>query len=135
MPNRLLILAHAEARRRAEEAVREAPDGWMVEVKPPRRTTLQNSMFHAICQDFEKSRHPWMGEPRTAAGWKRLLVSAHAVATGDGAELTVGLEGELVDLRESTALMSVRRGSSLIEYALAYAHQNGIPIVERRFGD
>ena len=31
-----------------------------------------------------------------------------------------GLEGEFVNLRESTALMSKARGSSLIEYSRAF---------------
>ena len=60
------------------------------------------------------------GKPRSAAQWKVLLVSGHAVATKNEAEIVPGLEGEFVNLRESTALMSVKRSSSLIEYATAY---------------
>jgi hypothetical protein len=56
-----------------------------------------------------------------------LLVSGHATATKEGSEILPGLEGEFVNIRESTALMSKKRGASLIEYTLAYAAMNQIP--------
>ncbi len=114
------VMAHDEARRRAVAAVAEAPAGWVVTVKPPTRTSDQNAKFHAICSDLARARVPWAGKPRTAAQWKVLLISGHATATKEGAEMVPGLEGEFVNVRESSALMSVRRGSSLIEYALAF---------------
>ena len=82
-----------------------------------------NAKFHAICGDLARAGVLWMGKPRTAAQWKVLLVSGHAVATKEGAELVHGLEGEMVNLRESTATMTKRRSSSLIEYAQAFAAQ------------
>lgn len=112
------ILAHQEARKRAMAAVADAPDGHVVRVEAPKRNLEQNAKFHAICSDLAGKE--WMGKPRTAAQWKVLLVSGHAVATKEEAELVPGIEGEFVNLRESTALMSVRRSSSLIEYAQAY---------------
>ena len=50
------------------------------------------------------------------------------VATGDSAEMVPGLEGEFVNLRESTALMSIKRGASLIEYSTAFAITNGVEL-------
>ena len=115
---RLFILAHLEARKRAAKAVAEAPAGYRVTVEPPKRNGEQNAKFHAICGEL--AGREWAGKPRTAAQWKVLLVSGHATATKEGAEMVPGLEGEFVNVRESTALMSVRRSSSLIEYAQAY---------------
>lgn len=126
------ILAHPEARRRAMACVADAPEGYRVEVREPKRTDGQNERFHAICGDIAKSGLPWAGKPRTAVQWKGLLVSGHAVATGEGAEMVPGLEGEFVNLRESTALMSVKRGSSLIEYATAFALNNGVRLNDPR---
>ncbi|MDD2156778.1 recombination protein NinB, partial [Glaesserella parasuis] len=37
-----------------------------------------------------------------------------------------GLEGELVNIRESTAQMSVKRMASLIEYATSWGVSNGV---------
>ena len=45
-----------------------------------------------------------------------IMVSAHKIATGGKAEMVIGLEGEVINLRESTAQMSVQRLASLIEY-------------------
>ena len=118
---KVFCLAHAEARRRAMSAVAEAPDGYRVTIDPPKRNGEQNAKFHAICSDIARSGVKWAGKPRTAPQWKVLLVSGHAVATKEGADMIPGLEGEYVNIRESTALMSVKRSSSLIEYALAFA--------------
>ena len=112
------VMAHAEARRRAMSAVADAPDGYVVRVEQPTRNSEQNAKFHAICGEL--AGREWLGKSRSAAQWKVLLVSGHAVATKHDAEMVPGLEGEFVNLRESTALMSVRRSSSLIEYAQAY---------------
>lgn len=118
------------ARSRAVEAVREAPDGYEVIVKEPTRNGDQNAKFHAICGDLAKSGLTWCGKTRTLDQWKVLLVSGHAVATKEGAEMVPGLEGEFVNLRESTALMSKRRSASLIEYALAFCATNGVRLSE-----
>lgn len=97
-----------------------------VECKPSKRSLDQNAKFHAICDDFSRSGIEWAGKQRTAAEWKVLIVSGHSVATKQGAEIIPGIEGEFVNVRESTALMSKARGSSLIEYAMAFGAQHGV---------
>ena len=126
-------LVHDRVRKLAQEAIGSAPEGFIVRIEPETRTGEQNAKFHAICGDIAKSKYPWAGKPRTAAQWKVLLVSGHAIATKEGAEVLPGLEGEFINLRESTALMSKKRGSSLIEYSLAFCATNGIVISERDF--
>ena len=122
---RTFYLRDMSVRQRAAAYVAgEAPDGWVVTVKPPTRTGEQNAKFHALCSDLAKSPVQWSGKRRTAEQWKVLLVSGHAIATKAGAEMVPGLEGEYVNLRESTALMSKARGSSLIEYAQAFIAQH-----------
>lgn len=123
---KVLILSHALARSRAVEAVKTAQDGMVVTISEPTRNSSQSAKFHAICEDLAKSELTWCDKKRSAAEWKVLLVSAHAMATNEGSEIVVGLEGELVNVRESTALMSKKRGSSLIDYATAFCAQNGI---------
>jgi hypothetical protein len=91
-----------------------------LEIKPDTRSLEQNDKFHALCEDLAKSAVEWHGKRRTKAQWKVLLVSGHAIATGEPVEMTVGLEGEVVNIRESTAQMSVKRSSSLIEYTQAF---------------
>jgi hypothetical protein len=99
-------------------------------IREDTRTLDQNAKFHALCGDIEVSKFAWMGKPRSAKQWKVLLVSGHAIATEEGADVMPGLEGEFVNLRESTALMSVRRSASLIEYTLAFMARNEIPVLD-----
>lgn len=102
----------------------------VLELKEETRKDSQNRKFHAICGDLARSQFPWMGKPRTAVQWKVLLVSGHAVATKEETELIPGLEGEFINVRESTALMTVRRGASLIEYAMAFCAMHRIPTLD-----
>jgi hypothetical protein len=100
-------------------------------VREETRNLDQNAKFHALCGDIAASGFQWAGKPRTTAQWKCLLVSGHAVATEEEHEIVPGLEGEFLNVRESTALMGVRRSSSLIEYTLAFMADKGIPIREK----
>lgn len=99
-----------------------------VTVEEERRTTPQNAKFHAMCGDLAKSHLMWAGKRRSTAQWKVLLVSGHAAATKLEHEIVPGLEGEFINLRESTALMSVARGASLIEYTLAFCAMHEITL-------
>ena len=101
-----------------------------VEIKPEKRTLEQSAKFHAICGDIAKSGMKWAGKTRTAQQWKVLLVSGHTVATKEDSEVVPGLEGEFINIRESTALMSIKRGASLITYTLAFCDMNGIKVKE-----
>lgn len=118
-------LSNKEVRHRAARAVLDAPDYWTVDINPPKRSREQGAHFHALCSDISKSGLVWDGRARTPEEWKILLISGHAVATGGAAELVRGVEGELVNIRESTAKMLSSRASSLIEYVIAFcsAHE------------
>jgi len=122
------ILVNDLVRQRVLQAIREAPEGFAVTVGEPTRSLDQNAKFHALCSDLGKSQVLWAGKPRTSAEWKVLLVSGHATATHEGSEIIPGIEGEFVNIRESTALMRKARGASLIEYTLAFAAMNGLEV-------
>ena len=126
----IFILAHQQARRNAIAAIESAPEGYRVEVRQSTRSLDQNAKFHAICADLARAGIEWAGKPRTTDEWKVLLVSGHAVATKDGAEIVPGLEGEFVNIRESTARMTKARSSSLIEYATAWCALKGVQTSE-----
>ena len=134
MEKRVFILAHDTARRRAIECVQGAPEGWRITVMPPKRTDEQNAHFHAMVSDIARSGIEWAGKRRTAIQWKVLLVSGHAKATSEEFEIVPGIEGEFVNVRESTAQMSVRRGASLIEYTRAFGDMHGVHWSEPKNG-
>lgn len=104
----------------------------VLEVRPENRTLDQNAHFHALCGDIARSGIEWFGKTRKADEWKVLLVSGHAKATKQEADVVPGLEGELVNLRESTARMSRARASSLIEYTLAFCAEHGVELRDAR---
>ena len=83
------------------------------------RGEQQSRKFHAMCGDVARQCQ-WAGKKRTAEQWKLLFVSAHAVATREGSEIVPGIEGEFLNIRESTAKMGVKRMASLIEYVSAW---------------
>jgi hypothetical protein len=125
MDKQVFRLVHPTARQLASKAVINAPDGYICELKPRTRSLDQNAKFHAMCGDAEKQAK-YMGRKLTRYQWKTLFVSGHAVATELPADIVPGLEGEFVNVRESTAEMGVKRKASLIEYVLAWGAANGI---------
>lgn len=104
---------------------------WVVEFKPLTRTLAQNAKLHAMLGDITQQAD-FKGEPLILEQWKMLFVSGHAVATGRPHELVIGFEGELVNLRESTAQMGVKRLISLIDYIDAWAAENNVIFKESR---
>lgn len=125
------VLLDGDDRDRACDMVRIAPKGHVVHIRPAKRSLDQSAKFHAICGDMAKAGFDWGGKKRDADEIKFLLVSAHAVATKRPGELMLGLEGERVMLRPSTAAMSVAEMSSLLEYSIAFCAQRGIELQDR----
>lgn len=102
----------------------------VMETKPLTRTLEQNAKLHAMLTDISKQRE-FNGKLRNVETWKSILVSAHCIATGNEVEMAIGLEGEVINLRESTAQMGVKRMESLIEYVTAWGIENGVKFNDR----
>lgn len=102
----------------------------VVDVKPITRNLEQNAKFHAMCGDIARQVQ-FNGEWLPLETWKVILISAHAEATKEGSHLVTGLEGELVNIRESTAQMGVKRMASLIEYVTAWGVSHGVHFNDR----
>ena len=103
----------------------------ILEIRPETRSSAQNRFLHALFGDIAKQSE-WMGKTRSAAEWKVLFCSGHAVATKQGADLIPGLEGEFLNVRESTARMGKARMNSLLEYTLAWCAMNDIKLIDAR---
>ena len=102
----------------------------VIKIQPMTRNLEQNNKLHAMLSDISKQCE-FGGEKRDINTWKMIFCSAHRIATGDKAEMAIGLEGEVINLRESTAQMSVKRMASLIEYVTAWGVQNGVKFNDR----
>ncbi|HFZ6087364.1 TPA: recombination protein NinB, partial [Escherichia coli] len=69
-----------------------------------KRNLDQNAKFHAMLADIARQVQ-WCGKWLKPEQWKVLLISGHAVATKQEADVLPGLEGEYVNIRESSAQM------------------------------
>ena len=103
----------------------EGQESIKIEVREKNRTDEQNAKLHARLSDIAQQA-TWQGDKLDIDGWKNLFVSGHTIATKEPYKLVMGLEGELVNVRERTSKMGVRRLASLIEYVGAWAAENGV---------
>ena len=126
---RPLIITGEVARKAICRHVLAAPLGEVVTIAQETRSQQQNRMLHPLLTDIAKQAE-WMGKPRSMLQWKVIMVSAHAIATGEPNEMVIGIEGEVVNLRESTAAMSKKRFASLVDYVMAWGAMNGIVFSE-----
>lgn len=128
------FLRREQVKQNALECVRNLPvndkSPLVVEVKPLTRNLEQNAKFHAMCGDVA-AQCEFMGKKLSLEQWKVLFISGHAIATNQKAEVVPGLEGEFVNIRESSATMSVKRMASLIEYVTAWGVNNGVHFNDR----
>lgn len=109
-------------------------NGDQVRIGPPDRLLVQNAKFHAMCGDVAK-QSKYMERTLTLGQWKVLFISGHMIETGEGADIVPGFTGEFVNLRESSAAMSIRRMASLIEYVAAWGAQpeNNVQFREQNY--
>lgn len=93
----------------------------------PTRTLDQNARFHAICGDIAKQK-TWAGQELDTEAWKRLLVDAWARVEGkQQGRIVPSLDGNsIVNLGIQTRRLKVMEMSDLIEFAQAWAAENGI---------
>ena len=113
-------LVHAIARQRALEAVKNAPDGYIVTVRGPTRNLEQNAALHALLQEIAETRQ-WAGQLLDVEDWKRLLTAAWMRATGRGIRLVPAMDGQGFDaLYQRTSTLTKAEMSELIDYIQAW---------------
>ena len=130
----VFFLRNEQVRSNCQEFIQSLPTDdkkpLVIKIQPMTRNLEQNNKLHAMLSDISKQCE-FNGKKRDLDAWKLIMVSAHRIATGDKAEMAIGLEGEVINLRESTAQMSVKRMASLIEYVTAWGVQNGVKFNDR----
>lgn len=127
MDKKVFNLVSPQVRKNAAQAVLQAPENYRCEIKERTRSLDQNAKLHALFSEAAKS-HTWQGRKLTPTQWKVLFISGHSMATGRGADMVPGLEGEFVNIRESSASMSVSRMTSLIEYVQAWMVEQEVAV-------
>ena len=117
---RIFILAHPQARANAIEAIRQAPDGYRVEVKPQNRTLEQNARMWAMLTELSR-QVVWHGQQLTAENWKDVLTAALKRQ-----QVVPGVDGGFVVLGTSTRRMTKGEMAELIELITAFGVQHDV---------
>lgn len=124
MGSHIYILTHAEARRRASEAISNAPDGYIITISPPKRSGDQNAALHALFSDIAK-RCTWIGKRWDIEIWKRLLTAAWCRAEGEPVTMLPALDGHGIDIVfRRTSSLTKAECSSLLEFVNAWAAEH-----------
>ena len=114
-------LSHGLARKRAEEAVRTAPDGYIVEIKEPNRSLDQNAMIHALLTDVgDMIGWRFAGESINLEDLKTIFMAAYRKATGEEVRLIKGIDGQPIILNWRTRELSKREGANFIDMVDAW---------------
>lgn len=117
----LFVLAHAEARRRAVEAVQRAAEGMVVRISPATRSLEQNAALWAMLGDVA-AQVVWHGRKLDAESWKHIFTSSlkrqDVVPNLDGTGFVV--------LGQSTSKMTKAEMSDLLELIAAFGAQHDV---------
>jgi len=110
------ILAHPIARQRAIDAVKQAPDGFVITVAEATRNLEQNAALWAILHEISEGVD-WHGRKLSPTDWKNVFT-----ASLRRMDVVPNLEGTgFVALGQSTSSMGKREFSDLLELANAFA--------------
>lgn len=90
------------------------------------RSGEQNSKLHALLADISEQKE-WAGRYWDVEDWKRLMTAAWIRASGGNPVMVPAVDGNGFDvLYRRTSRLSKQEASELIEYATAWAIENGV---------
>lgn len=122
------FLVHNEARRRAALCVQQAPDGYQVIVREPRRNLDQNALLWVLLERFaDQLLWPVNGQmvKLSKEEWKDILTAAFSQETQ---RVAMGLNGGMVILGLRTSKMGKKRFAEFVEFILATAAHRGVEL-------
>ena len=115
-------LSHATARASAIRFVTEAPDGYHVIIKEPKRSTAQNDLMWDLLTDVSHQQQ-WHGQWLVAEDWKLLFLNA----LNSEMRTVPALDNRgFVNLGRSSSKLSKAQMSDLIEVIYAFGAQHGV---------
>lgn len=120
-------LVHAEARRRAIQAIQDAPEGYLVRVQPPTRSVDQNCAQWPYLEGFSQQLEwPVNGVMcrLSPEEFKHILTAAFEKETQP--RLAAGFDGGIVMLGQRTSKYSKGIFSEWMEFLIAAAAIKGV---------
>lgn len=120
MSKQIFVMAHDMARRRAFEAIKSCPDGYVVTVCEPSRSLSQNARLWPMLSDISR-QVDWYGQRLTPEEWKDVFSAALKAQ-----KVVPGLNGGFVVCGQSTSKMGKREFSDLLEVMFAFGAEKGV---------
>ena len=114
------FLSHAEARKRARQAVSDAPEGYAVVIREPTRSLNQNAAMWPLLDDVSKQVN-WYGNKLTKEEWKDVFTAALKKQ-----KAVPGIDGGFVVCGNSKKVLSKREFSDLLEIITAFAATHNV---------
>lgn len=115
------ILISPHVRATALQAVANAPDGWIIEAKEPKRSNVQNAKLWAMLADVANARPE--GRQWTPETWK----CAFLHSLGHQVRFAEGLDGSgPFPMGFSSSALTVKQMVDLITVIQEYGDRNGV---------
>lgn len=117
---RIYRLVHDTARRLAATQCGLAPDGYIVEIKPPTRSLEQNARLWAMLTEVSR-QVDWYGRKLSNEEWKIVFT-----ASLKKQDVVPGLDGGFVAMGQSTSKMTKGELGDLMTLIEAFGAQQGV---------
>ena len=117
-----VIIAGDKQRDFAHKLVAQAPLGYVVTVKPQRRTHEQNDLMWALLTELSKAKPN--GREHTPDTWKLLVMHA----CGHACQFEIGLNGTPFPTGFRSSQLTKSQMSDLIDWIYCYAAESGIEL-------
>jgi len=113
------------SRSQAIDAVRQAPEHWIVEIKPRTRSLDQNAMLWRLLT-ITANNVPWVVNGKqtmlTPDDWKDIFTASLHQEN----RIAKGIQGGFVMLGRSTSVMSIPAMTELIEFIYNFLAEQGV---------
>ena len=120
-----VILFSDYQRQCARNLVSKAPPGYVVTVKPQRRTSEQNDLMWALLTELSKAKPN--GREHTPETWKVLAMHA----CGHTCQFEIGQNGQPFPVGFRTSQLTKGQMGDLIDWLHAYASEAGVNLAAK----
>jgi hypothetical protein len=110
----------------AKRSIDQAPEGYVVTIKEPTRSTDQNAKMWAMLQDVARTQP--QGRKHTPDDWKCLFMNAMGFET----RFVMGLDDRPFPVGFKSSQLTVREMADLITFIQAWGDEQGVIWMETR---
>lgn len=127
-------IEESPSRRNCWEAIKDLPDGIVVEIKEETRSIEQNRLMWPILTLWEKFQKACVNGqmiPISANGWKNIHLADFQREEGEASQFVLTPRGLLMPLETKTSVMGKRKFARLLTYLLAETGDRGMELPPR----